>query len=112
MHLSGAKTGLRFLGAFADTAKRFGIFELLERWVGRSGELQVRTLTSYLKLVNSAGLAYILNFSLMRVEEAWNLRAGCLEVEHDKNFGDIFCYVDRRRKRRPIATPCGSHPHL
>ena len=90
MHLSGAKTGLRFLGAFADTAKRFGIFELLERWVGRSGELQVRTLTSYLKLVNSAGLAYILNFSLMRVEEAWNLRAGCLEVEHDKNFGDIF----------------------
>ncbi|MCF5044466.1 hypothetical protein GIW79_28925 [Pseudomonas sp. PA-7-1E] len=90
MQLSGAKTGLRFHGAFADTAKRFGIFELLERWVGRSGDLQVRTLTSYLKLVNRAGLAYILNFSLMRVEEAWNLRAGCLDVEHDKSFGDIF----------------------
>lgn len=90
MKLSGTKTGLRFLGAFADTAKRFGIFELLERWAGRSGDIQIRTLTSYLRLVNRAGLAYILNFSLMRVEEAWNLRAGCLEVEHDKSFGDIF----------------------
>lgn len=90
MHLSGSKTGLRFLGAFADTAKRFGIFELLERWVGRSGGLQVRALTSYLKLVNGAGSAYILNFSLMRVEEAWNLRAGCLDIEHDKSFGDSF----------------------
>lgn len=89
-HLSASKTGLRFLGAFADTAKRFGIFELLERWVGRSGDLPLRALTSYLKLVTRAGLAYILNFSLMRVEEAWNLRAGCLDVEHDKSFGDIF----------------------
>lgn len=88
--LSGAKTGLRILGAFADTAKRFGIFELLERWVGRSGDLQVRALTSYLKLVSGAGLAYILNFSLMRVEEAWNLRAGCLDIEHDKSFGEIY----------------------
>ncbi|NMY76856.1 hypothetical protein HBN61_21350 [Pseudomonas sp. WS 5071] len=90
MQLLGAKTGLRFLGAFAETAKRFGIFELLERWVGRSDHLQVKALTSYLKLVNRAGLAYILNFSLMRVEEAWNLRTGCLDVEHDKSFGDIF----------------------
>jgi hypothetical protein len=30
MQLSAAKMGLRFVGAFADTAKRFGIFELLE----------------------------------------------------------------------------------
>lgn len=90
MRLSNAKTGLRFFGAFADTAKRFGIFKLIERWVGLSGALDVRAMTSYLKLVSRAGLAYILNFSLMRVEEAWNLRAGCLEVEHDKNFGDIF----------------------
>jgi len=96
--LSGAKTGLRFLGAFADTAKRFGIFELLERWVGRSGDLPVKALTSYLRLVNRAGLAYILNFSLMRVEEAWNLRAGCLDVEHDKSFGDIFLLRGRTTK--------------
>ncbi|KPZ01211.1 hypothetical protein ALO43_200128 [Pseudomonas tremae] len=90
MQLSGTKTGLRLLGAFADTAKRFGVFELLERWVGRGGDLRVRALSSYLKLVTGAGLAYILNFSLMRVEEAWNLRAGCLDIERDKSFGDIF----------------------
>ena len=90
MHLSDSKMGLRFLGKFANTAKRFGIFELLERWVGRGRNLQVRSLTSYLRLVNGTGLAYILNFSLMRVEEAWNLRAGCLDIEHDKSFGDIF----------------------
>lgn len=101
MHLSGANTGLRFLGAFADTAKRFGIFELLERLVGRSGDLQVKALTRYLKLVNRAGLAYVLNFSLMRVEEAWNLRAGCLEVEHDKSFGDIFLLRGQTTKTLP-----------
>lgn len=89
MQLSGAKTGLRF-HAFTDTAKRFGIFELLERWVGRSRKLSIKALTSYLNLVNRAGLAYVLNFSLMRVEEAWNLRAGCVGVEQDKSFGDIF----------------------
>ncbi|MEC4240611.1 hypothetical protein [Pseudomonas sp. DSV-1] len=88
--LSGSETGLRFFGAFPDIAKRFGIFELLERWVGRGRNLQVNSLTSYLKLVSRAGLAYILNFSLMRVEEAWNLRAGCLDVEHDKSLGDIY----------------------
>lgn len=62
------------------------------------GDLQVRALTSYLKLVNGAELAYILNFSLMRVEEAWNLRAGCLEVEHDKSFGDTFLLREQTTK--------------
>lgn len=88
--LSGAMTGHRFPGEFEDTAKRFGIFGLLERWIESSGGLQLRAFTSYMTLVSRVGLAYILNFSLMRVEEAWNLRTGCLEVEHDKNFGDIY----------------------
>lgn len=88
---NGTRTGRRFYGPFIDTARRFGIADLLERWVGGNGkEMRVQTLTSYLMLVSRAGLGYILNFSLMRVEEAWNLRADCLQVEHDPNFGDIY----------------------
>nr|NYU05638.1 hypothetical protein [Pseudomonas sp. SbOxS1] len=96
----GARTGHQFYGAFAETAKRFGIFDLLKRWINSDSELRVNTLTSYLKLVGRAGLAYILNFSLMRVEEAWSLRAGCLQIERDKSFGNIFLLRGKTTKTK------------
>lgn len=90
LHSAAVDDGFRFYGPFSKTAKRFGISELLERWVYSRGDQQVAALTAYLILVSRVGLAYILNFSLMRVEEAWNLQAGCLQIERDKNFGEIF----------------------
>lgn len=80
-------SGRSFYGPFADTAIRFGIAEVLERWTGTPGStLNIKALSSYLTVVTRAGLAYLLNFSLMRVEEAWNLRANCLTVEKDPRF--------------------------
>lgn len=80
-------------GSFKLTADRFGITELIEKWVGKftneKGEMQIAKLSQYLDVVSIAGLAYIMNFSLMRVEEAWNLRSDCLLVEQDASFGEI-----------------------
>lgn len=88
---NGKKTGRRYYGPFIETAQRFGIADLLERWVDDSGKMmRVQSLVSYLNLVSRAGLGYLLNFSLMRVEEAWNLRADCLQVESDPLLGNIY----------------------
>lgn len=92
-------TGLKYYGPFIDTAHRFGIVELFDRWLGVSaGEIQVQMLSRYLTLVSRAGLSYLLNFSLMRVEEAWNLRTDCLQIERDPRFGDIYVLRGRTTK--------------
>ncbi len=79
-------------GMFEQLAKDFGIYELLSRWYQRTKGRQsmpLSALTNYLSLVNRAGLAYLLNFSLMRVQEAWTLRVDCLQTESDKKLGEI-----------------------
>lgn len=92
-------------GRFKLTADRFGITELLERWTGRfsggDGEMQIFKLSHYLELVSKAGLAYLLNFSLMRIEEGYSLRSKCLVVEHDDEFGDIPMLVGETTKTDP-----------
>lgn len=73
----------KFYGAFRLTAKRFGIDELLDRWVNASPQAGVKALSSYLTLINYVGLAHVLNFSLQRVGEGSVLRANCHSVERD-----------------------------
>lgn len=96
--LTGARTGAIFHGSFSATASRFGIEGLLQRWLLAPGESLdgsgrgIRSLGSYFSMVSYAGLAYLLNFSMMRIEEAWSLRADCLEVEHDDRFGPIYLF--------------------
>lgn len=90
---TGAKTGAQFHGPFEHTAARFGIDRLLRRWVGSVDSnipIPVDALTTYINLVSRVGVSYILNFSLMRINEGLNLRADCLYVEHDPRFGDIY----------------------
>ncbi|CAD6531762.1 hypothetical protein LMG27952_02619 [Paraburkholderia hiiakae] len=94
--VTGGRSRKTYLGPFALTAKKFGIDELLLRWVDRrarksdSVTLGVDSFSKYLTLVSRVGLAYVTNFSLMRVDEAWNLRTDCLKVEHDPNLGSIY----------------------
>lgn len=89
-----SKSGYVFHGPFKLTAERFEIDELLLRWVGSPGETELNSsvdiLSTYLSLVRLAGLAYILNFSLMRIAEGESLRADCLNAEKDPRFGDIY----------------------
>lgn len=85
----GARSGRKYYGQFRNTAKRFGIDGLLDRWVNFSDANGVRALSNYLSLVNRVGLAYVLNFSLMRADEGAQLRADCHSVERDELGYDI-----------------------
>lgn len=78
----GARTGRRFYGRFDLTAQRFGIDKLLTKWVRKEG-IDIKSLSAYLTLVQSAGIAYIANFTFQRKEEVASLRADCLIWEHD-----------------------------
>lgn len=90
---NGNRSGRNYHGPFWQTARRFGIDELLLRWVTPSDKtstnISIRSLATYFSMVGYAGIAYILNFSLMRIDEGWSLRADCLEIETDPRFGKM-----------------------
>ena len=101
---NGQRTGRQYYGPFIDTVRRFGIATLFERWLGLGEDkMRIQALTRYLNLVSRVGLSYLLNFSLMRVEEAWNLRADRLQVERNPRFGDMCVLRGRTTKTRADA---------
>ncbi|WP_144063273.1 hypothetical protein [Pseudomonas putida] len=83
-------------GRFFNVAMDFGIVNLLEKWVVPEGEKLsdrrrgVVALSQYFSMTNFVGLGSILNYSLMRMNEAWNLTSDCLVVEDDPDIGKIF----------------------
>lgn len=81
--------GRVFYGAFRLTAEKFGLDALFERWTKASDRAGIKALTSYLTLVSYASIAHILNFSLMRSDEAFSLRAKCYSRERDLLGEDI-----------------------
>ena len=99
------RRGRQDYGSFKLTADRFGVTDLIERWVGpfteEKGEKQIAMFSQYLDVVCKAGLAYLLNFSLMRIEEAYSLRSDCLLIEKDEKFGDIPMLVGETTKTDP-----------
>lgn len=99
--------GCVYHGRFKQTADRFGVTRLIEQWVrpftGEKGEKQLGMFSQYLDLVSKVGLAYLLNFSLMRVNEGWTLRSDCLMVEKDDKFGDIHMLRGESTKTDPDA---------
>lgn len=74
---------------FVHVANRFGIHELIDRWVGNRrtrhehAGVGVGSFSQYLSLVQYACFAYILNFTVQRKEEASSLRADCLVWDDD-----------------------------
>ena len=83
-------SGQIFYGSFANTAKTFEIDTLLKKWGNADEVFGIGTLSSYMSLISFVGLAYTLNFSLMRVEECNRLRADCFEVEVDPLGTEIY----------------------
>lgn len=79
-----------FHGKFSEIAEKFEIDELLEKWVRVDHSYGIRTLSSYMSLISVVGLAYILNFSLMRLSEGSKLRTNCLEIEKNHGIEDIY----------------------
>jgi len=73
-------------GKFVDVASRYGLRELLEKWVARIGnetKLTVSDFSQYLTLCQRVSYAYILNFTVQRKGEAASLRTSCLLWEDD-----------------------------
>lgn len=107
--VNGQRNGATIYGPFELTAKRFGIDSLLNRWVGEDRDvngkpsLGIRRLVPFMHLISNAGLAYLLNLSLMRLNEGWNLRADCLMVEKDEKLGDIYLLCGETTKTDPDA---------
>lgn len=88
--LTGVRSGLVMLGTFADTAQRFGIKSVMEKWTGVVDDKRgIQGFTAYLSLVMEACLLYVLNFTLMRADEVMTLRSNCLDWEDDEVFGRI-----------------------
>lgn len=84
----------RNFGPFANYAKKYGIDDCIRKWiVGKDApdhKIAIYSLGSLMSLATKVGNAYLLNMSLMRVDEVWKLRANCLNVEHDPQFGKIY----------------------
>lgn len=100
---AGAKNGRRFYGSFDTIAQSFGIDKLLAKWVvptARSN-FTIKSLTAYMTLVQFAGLAYIVNFTLQRVEEAGGLRMDCLIWEEDAILGRVAIIRGETTKTDP-----------
>ena len=80
-------------GTFDRLAREFGIDQLLWRWYAvekkQFKKLPIFAFQNFLTLVTRAGLAYLLNFSMMRIQEAWSLPADCLRVEIDEKLGEV-----------------------
>ncbi|NMG29520.1 hypothetical protein [Aromatoleum evansii] len=95
----GRRSGITYHGPFVDTAQRFGIKEVLERWVG--GVETIQAFTAYLSIVRYAALADIAAFTLMRIEEAASVRWNCLTWFKDPVFGRILLIEAETTKTDP-----------
>ncbi|WP_143276994.1 hypothetical protein [Bordetella genomosp. 12] len=74
---------------FEDILNRFDLMELFDKWVTTNptgNGWTIKSLTSYLGMVQLAGIAFIITFTLMRKEEVSSLRADCLQW-HDTELG-------------------------
>lgn len=90
---NGSRNGRVIHGPFALTEAKFGLGELFDRWLGKDDgprSMGIVRLSRFLSLTSLVGLKYLLNFSLMRINEAWDLRADCLMIEKDEKLGDIY----------------------
>ncbi|HFH3158851.1 TPA: hypothetical protein ACGJUB_003698 [Pseudomonas aeruginosa] len=80
----------RYHGPFSEIAKNFGIHEFLRKWTNQTKEINVRSLSACFRQVGILGNIQILNYSFMRIEEALDLRVGCLQIDEDEKFGPIY----------------------
>lgn len=87
---TGKRSGITYYGPFAETAERFGIKDVIERWSGEiTRKRGITGITTYLNLVQYASLIDITAFTLMRKEEAGSIRYNCLHWEDDPVYGSI-----------------------
>lgn len=101
-HVKESKNGMVYHGSFEDVAKKFEIYEVLEKWVAPSnGVLTIKSLSTYAKLVQFAAICYICNFTLQRKEEVADLRLDCLLWDEDPILGKVAIIRGETTKTDP-----------
>lgn len=105
-NLSRRISGNVYYGRFRLTAERFGIANLLDKWIGLSDKKGIQALSSYFSMISFVGLAYVVNFSLMRREEGASLRANCLSIERDNLGQGIFLVQGKTTKTQDDDDCC------
>ncbi|MDO1434407.1 MULTISPECIES: hypothetical protein [Pseudomonas] len=89
-HPKNTKSTHIYYGRFDTTAKRFGIFDLISRWISVSPKgMKIKSFSAYFSLVQIVCTIYIANFTLQRRNEAGSLRTDCLIWETDEKLGRI-----------------------
>lgn len=89
---------------FEDLARKHGVEKTLQKWLYGPGlslmgpGKGLNSLNRYLGMASRVGIAYILNFTAMRIDEAWNLRSDCLTKENDPDFGDFWTITGETTK--------------
>lgn len=87
---AGKRSGAIYHGHFADTAQRFGIKDVLQKWSGEmDGARSIVGFSNYLQVVRYAALIDISAFTLMRISEAASIRWNCLFWHEDPVYGRI-----------------------
>lgn len=83
----GIRTSVTIYGPFQHCAERFGVRNLLSKWIkGKPAgnvTLKVSDLSKYMSLIALCGELYITCFALARMNEGRSLRAGCIEQRID-----------------------------
>ena len=104
---TGKHSGVTYLGHFADTAQRFGIKDVVERWAGSlENNMGLQRFTGYFQAVRYAALIDIAAFTLMRIEEAASVRWNCLVWHEDPVFGSIPLIQAETTKTDPDDSGC------
>jgi hypothetical protein len=89
-------------GTFREVAVRFGIAEMLAKWVaGYQSRPDMSALSAYFSVVTFAGLAYVCNFTLQRREEVSSLRSSCLLWDEDEKLGRVPIICGETTKTAP-----------
>ncbi|HDS1696894.1 MULTISPECIES: site-specific integrase [Pseudomonas] len=71
---------------FTDVAKKFGIYDLLDEWIGHKQGIGV--FSQYFAFITTVGTAYIVNFTMMRIDETHSLRTDCFSSETDPSTNE------------------------
>lgn len=101
-HIKNPRPGLVYPGTFEEIASNFGILDVLKKWVAPKNEnLNIKSLSTYAGLIQSAAILYICNFTLQRKEEAADLRIDCLIWEDDPVLGKVAIIRGETTKTDP-----------
>ena len=81
----GCKSRFERRDNFLRLIRELKLYDLFQKWVDFDlNGISVRNFSSYLSLISFSAIAYIINFSLMRIDEASKLTYGCF-VEKELN---------------------------